>query len=115
MKERKNVYTCSRCGNTTVTVELCEGVTLASITCQLCNGTAWSAFYPESVGGEPELFWFKPSNEGVKKQTRWELHFSRVSKKVMSVDEAIPLQQEHVNMGGLLLAPSRKKADEWSR
>lgn len=114
MKDRKNFYTCYGCGKNFVTLDLCDGVTPASITCPDCNDSAWSALYPGNIIKEPTLFWFKPSALGIRKQTEWELNYFGMSGK-MSLDEAVPLQQEHVDSGGLLMAPSRNKAKEWSK
>jgi hypothetical protein len=98
-------------------MELCDGVTPASITCSECNGTAWSQLYPErfEIRKEATLFWFKPSIDGIKKQTEWELKYFGIRKDELTIEEAIPLQQEHVDAGGLLLAPSKKLAKEWSK
>ena len=114
MKNQKNIYLCHGCGTQFVTLDLCDGVTPASITCPKCNDSAWSSLYPSGIKKEASLFWFKPSNEGIKKQTEWELKYFGITSDMMSVEEAIPMQQEHVDSGGLLLAPSKKLARAWS-
>ena len=114
MKNQKNIYSCYGCNERFVTLDLCDGVTPASITCPKCNDTAWSSLYPSGIKKEATLFWFKPSNEGIIEQTEWELKYFGITSDMMGIDEAVPLQQEHVDSGGLLLAPSIMLANKWS-
>jgi hypothetical protein len=91
---KENVYTCSRCGGFTVTVDVAEGVTPFMIGCRAsgksgdCSGDAYSAFYPKKpwpvhVPTTPAWEWYRPGRGEVRRLDR--------------------ASREHVKNGGLLL------------
>jgi hypothetical protein len=106
MKGEKNVYTCDKCGEYTVTVDKDEGVTPFTIRCRAkdhpikggmtivgCAGRARSACYRlagvlGSAYSNPEWEWYHPDADEMK---RWAAH--RFGPDVV----------DHVERGGLLL------------
>lgn len=65
-KGKKNVYTCQRCGEKIVTIDLDDGVTPFMLTCRVtpdCDGSMQSSFY--SSGCQfftPSHEWYKPTD-----------------------------------------------------
>jgi hypothetical protein len=76
-EQRENVYTCQKCGGFTVTVDVDEGVTPFMLRCRAsgregdCDGTAYSAMYPEGPRPKhippPAWEWFKPTGSEYRK------------------------------------------------
>lgn len=90
MKGQENVYTCTKCGGFTTTIDRDEGVTPFMIRCRAkdgCDGWAQSSFYPKGPRPAhippPSIEWYRPSQE-----------------EIAGLD---PAMREHVGKGGLLM------------
>jgi GT2 family glycosyltransferase len=98
---RINVYTCSKCGGYTVTIDIHEGVTPFMLCCRAsgregdCRGMAESSLYPSgekpSWIPDPAWEWFKPVGPEYRKLNR--------------------AMREHVDKGGLDIRPRLRCAD----
>lgn len=95
---RENVYTCTKCGGYTVTVDVDDGITPFILRCRAsgkegeCNGRAYSSCYPNGPRPAkippPAWEWFKPIGS----------EYNKLSRDM----------KEHVDKGGLDL---RKRTD----
>ena len=69
---RLNIYTCSKCGEKTITIDRDNGVTSFQIPCPKCNETAVSHFYKNiPKDAKPTWEWYRPTEEqckGLRKQ-----------------------------------------------
>jgi DNA-directed RNA polymerase subunit RPC12/RpoP len=83
---KKNVYKCSECDNSFVTIDRDPGVTPFTTTCRRCNkALAYSSFYRVDQNLEPEFEWYYPGPE--------------------EIFNLSPGAFMHVMQGGLLLRP----------
>lgn len=93
-KIRWNAWTCQKCGQHTICVDVDRGVTPFMLRCRAsdgCDGMATSAFYPDYAipPGVPRWEWYRPGRLHRLFISRWE--------------------REHVKKGGLLLRPRTRR------
>lgn len=102
-KGRENVYTCSKCGGYTVTVDLDEGVTPFMLRCRAsgkegdCDGMAQSAMYPN--GPRPASI----------PPPAWEWY----SPDIKELARSSPAMRDHAQRGGLFLRKREKHIIEF--
>ncbi len=107
-----NTYTCTVCDERIVTQDMDNGATPSSIICPVCNAEMESAYYRCDQKLEPGYFWFKPNQQQIKPQVKWELKWADLKKEI-KLKQALQIQQEHLDKGGLVLAPSKQIIKEW--
>jgi len=71
MMERKNAYSCPKCGHRTITIDLVKGVTPMFFPCEDCNFyMARSSFYRGAENETPTWEWYLPTEKQAKRQDR---------------------------------------------
>lgn len=89
VRGKKNVYTCGKCGEKMVTVDLDDGVAPFMTDCAKCGGFMTSAFYAVDQSLLSTHEWYSPGpNER-----------ARMAKTARGLGTL----RDHVNRGGLLL------------
>ena len=111
--KRINTHVCDSCGKGFKTEMVDIGVTPASLTCHSCNGDAWSMFFDCPQNVQPDYYWFKPTDKQLRSQVEWELDWMG-AQDLISAEEAFFLQKQHVNKGGLVLAPNKESISSWN-
>ena len=85
---RLNRYTCQKCHEFVVTVDLDEGTTPLMMLCRAtksCNGHMYSSFYRVDGAPEPQYAWRKPT--------------------AAEYAAASPAMKQHFDLGGLDIHP----------